>query len=140
MGMHGTVLSIKGDQIDVDIRGKRMRLQRNELKYAPTRQQPRLKEPKIAHAESQRSPDGIRTDSNTLDLRGMRVHEAMDEVEVFLDGLHLSEQGCAYLLHGHGTGALKTALRQWLPKSRFGKNWRTGGPDEGGDAFTIVVF
>jgi len=140
MGMHGTVLSVKGDQVDVDIRGKRMRLERNELKYAPDHPQARHKAQKNSKGESKRSPDGIRTDSNTLDLRGMRVHEAIDEVEAFLDGLQLSEQGCAYLLHGHGTGALKTALRQWLPKSRFGKSWRTGGPDEGGDAFTVVVF
>jgi DNA mismatch repair protein MutS2 len=70
----------------------------------------------------------------------MRVHEALDEVEAFLDGLSLTAQGCGYLLHGHGTGALKTALRQWLPKSRFGHNWRVGGPEEGGDAFTVVVL
>jgi len=138
MGMHGTVLSIKGSQIEVDIRGKRVRIERNELRYAPSTQQPQAR-PEHQPAAT-KSPDGIRTDGNTLDLRGMRVHEALDEVEAFLEGLSLTDHGCAYLLHGHGTGALKTALRQWIPKSRFGKNWRTGGPEEGGDAFTVVVL
>ena len=81
-------------------------------------------------AQSTRSPDGIRTDSNTLDLRGLRVHEALDEVETFLAHMKLSDHGCAYLLHGHGTGAIKTALRQWLPKSEFGRRWRVGGVEK----------
>jgi len=139
MGDKGTVIRINGGKVEVEVRGKRMRLKRAELRYdgQPT---PRSVQATTTPAKAPTGPDGVRTDSNTLDLRGMRVHEALDEVEAFLDGLSLTEHGCGYLLHGHGTGALKTALRQWLPKSRFGKNWRVGGHDEGGDAFTVVVL
>ena len=138
MDAKGTVLAIKGAMVEVDVRGKRMRLPRAAMHHVPTSSRPKPKPMKAA--QSTRSPDGIRTDSNTLDLRGLRVHEALDEVETFLAHMKLSDHGCAYLLHGHGTGAIKTALRQWLPKSEFGRRWRVGGVDEGGDAFTVVVF
>ena len=138
MEAKGTVLAIKGNAVEVDVRGKRMRLPRAAMHHIPQSTQPKSKPKKVAN--STRSPDGIRTDSNTLDLRGLRVHEALDEVEAFLSHMKLSDHGCAYLLHGHGTGAIKTALRQWLPKSEFGRTWRVGGVDEGGDAFTVVVF
>jgi DNA mismatch repair protein MutS2 len=139
MADKGTVIRVNGEKVEVEVRGKRMRLKRAELRYnrRPTQ---RTVQATITMAQSPTGPDGVRTDSNTLDLRGMRVDEALDEVEAFLDGLSLTEHGCGYLLHGHGTGALKTALRQWLPKSRFGKAWRVGGHDEGGDAFTVVIL
>ena len=70
----------------------------------------------------------------------MRVEEALDAVEAFLDEMRLTENGSAFLLHGHGTGALKTALRQWLPKSKYSTKWHRGGPDDGGDAFTVVLL
>lgn len=137
LGEKGIVVDTKGKNVEVEIRGKRMRVNRRELQYLTSKAP--VSSVSVQGSSSHPSgPKGIRTDSNTLDLRGMRVHEALDEVEAFLDGLSLTEQGSGYLLHGHGTGALKTALRQWLPKSRFGRNWRVGGPEEGGDAFTVV--
>ena len=137
LGEQGVVIEAKGNQVEVEVRGKRIRLKRAEVQYAVRKREQAHRQPTLAR-NAPSGPTGVRTDSNTLDLRGMRVHEALDEVEAFLDGLSLTEQGAGYLLHGHGTGALKTALRQWLPKSRFGRNWRVGGPDEGGDAFTVV--
>ena len=119
-----------------------MRMTRNALRYAPNRskQQPKKPPKMLKEAQPSRGPEGVRTASNTLDLRGMRVDEAFDAVEAFLDEMILTEFGSAFLLHGHGTGALKTAIRQWLPKSKYGNKWHRGGPDEGGDAFTIVIL
>ena len=42
-----------------------------------------------------------------------------------------------YLL-GHGTGALKQGVRQWLPSSRYVKDFRPANAEEGGDALTVV--
>lgn len=80
----------------------------------------------------------VRTPANTCDLRGKRVDEALQDAEAFLDGLALQGFSTGWLLHGHGTGALKTALRRWLPTSRYVGSWRPANADEGGDAFTVV--
>ena len=142
LGSSGTVLTVQGDKIEVEVRGKRMRVLRSTLRYAPNREAPPQQRQSIPieKGELSRGPEGVRTTTNTLDLRGMRVDEALDAVESFLDEMILTEHGSAFLLHGHGTGALKTALRQWLPKSKYGSRWNRGGPDEGGDAFTIVIL
>ena len=138
LGEKGTVIDAKGDRVEVEIRGKRMRTKREAVQFVSHAKPQAVSSLALPPEKKPSGPLGVRTDSNTLDLRGKRVHEAIDEVEAFLDGLSLTEHRCGYLLHGHGTGALKTALRQWIPKSRFGRSWRSGGPDDGGDAFTVV--
>ncbi|MCK6525863.1 Smr/MutS family protein [Myxococcota bacterium] len=81
---------------------------------------------------------GIRMASNTCDLRGKRVDEALEEVGSFLDRMVAQGQSSAYLLHGHGTGAIKKALREWLPRAPHVAAWRPANEGEGGDAFTVV--
>ncbi|MEE2750909.1 MAG: Smr/MutS family protein [Myxococcota bacterium] len=83
------------------------------------------------------SLEGVRTPSNTLDLRGMRVDEAIEETDRFLDKRLLEGDRSVFLLHGHGTGALKSAIRAWLGNNR---TWRPLNESEGGDAFTLVTL
>lgn len=82
----------------------------------------------------------VRTDSNTVDLRGFRVDDALREVDFFLDGLIQRNHGVAFLLHGHGTGALKKSIREWLATHPCVESWRPATNSEGGDAFTLVYL
>ncbi len=77
---------------------------------------------------------------NTVDVRGMRSHEAVDKVERFLDSLVEREQPIAFVIHGHGTGALKREIRQWLKTSSYAREHRRGGRYEGGDGVTAVLL
>ncbi|MCA9546381.1 MAG: Smr/MutS family protein, partial [Myxococcales bacterium] len=78
------------------------------------------------------------TPSNTVDVRGQRVDEAIDAVERFLDTLYESSAPIAFIIHGHGTGALKRELRGWLGRCRYAAEHRRGLPHEGGDGVTAV--
>ena len=71
-------------------------------------------------------------------LRGVRVEEALSQAEAHLERMARAGAPVAFLLHGHGTGALKKALREWLPGCGYAHAWRPCYPGEGGDAFTIV--
>jgi DNA mismatch repair protein MutS2 len=82
--------------------------------------------------------EAARTDSTTLDLRGHRVDEAFDQSEAFFDRSMMSGTDTVFLLHGHGTGALKDALRSWLRDNRYVKDWAPANEEQGGDAFTVV--
>lgn len=75
---------------------------------------------------------------NTCDLRGLRVDEALDEAEKYLDRAILSHLSHVYLIHGHGTGALKASLRRYLETSPYVRRFRPGEPQEGGDGVTLV--
>ena len=82
--------------------------------------------------------DAVRHDGNTCDLRGMRVEEALDAVAKFLDDHLYRGDDAVFLLHGHGTGALKAAVRDWLRTAVGVRRWRPAERGEGGDAFTVV--
>jgi DNA mismatch repair protein MutS2 len=78
-----------------------------------------------------------RTQETTLDLRGERVDEALGRVDSFIDRLLSSGDGVGFVLHGHGTGALKAHVREHLRASAYVEHSRPAEPDEGGDAFTV---
>ena len=76
--------------------------------------------------------------SSTLDLRGCRVEEALDEVESYLDKASLANLSPVYIIHGHGTGALKQAVRDFLSTSPYVAKFRAGEDAEGGDGVSVV--
>ena len=76
--------------------------------------------------------------SQTLDLRGYRVEEALDEVEAYLDKASLANLSPVYIIHGHGTGALKQAVRDFLSSSPYVAKFRPGEDTEGGDGVSVV--
>ncbi|MGE5246798.1 MAG: Smr/MutS family protein, partial [Verrucomicrobiota bacterium] len=82
----------------------------------------------------------IQTPENTLDLRGMYVDDAIPEVDAFLDRLALAQASHVFLIHGHGTGALKTAVRRHLARSPYVKRSIPAPREQGGDGVTIVVL
>jgi DNA mismatch repair protein MutS2 len=80
------------------------------------------------------------TDRNTVDLRGLRVNEALEKLDLFLDSAYLQKMGGVYIIHGHGTGALKRAVRGYLPESDYVHDFRPGERGEGGDGVTVAYL
>ena len=76
--------------------------------------------------------------SNKLDLRGVRVEEALDELENYLDRASLANLSPIYIIHGHGTGALKAAVRDFLSTSPYVAKYRPGEDSEGGDGVSVI--
>ena len=76
--------------------------------------------------------------SNTLDLRGKRVEEALDELEGYLDEASLANLSPVYIIHGHGTGALKSAVREFVSSSPYVSTSRAGNDTEGGDGVCVI--
>ncbi|MCU0846985.1 MAG: Smr/MutS family protein [Spirochaetes bacterium] len=83
-------------------------------------------------------PLTIQTSYNTIDLRGMRVDEAISYMEENFDRMSRSGITAAVVIHGHGTGALKEAVRKNLKQSLYSSDFRQGEMNEGGDGVTIV--
>ncbi|HEY6096937.1 MAG TPA: Smr/MutS family protein, partial [Candidatus Deferrimicrobium sp.] len=82
----------------------------------------------------------VQTPGNTLDMRGMYVDDAIPEIDAFLDRLSLSQAPHAFLIHGHGTGALKAGVRRHLKGSPYAKRFIPAPREHGGDGVTIVVL
>ncbi len=79
-----------------------------------------------------------RSISQTLDLRGYRCEEALDEIEAYLDKASLVNLSPVYIIHGHGTGALKQVIRDYLMNSPYVAKFRPGENAEGGDGVSVV--
>jgi DNA mismatch repair protein MutS2 len=73
-----------------------------------------------------------------LDLRGMRVEEALPDLTKYLDDAYLAALPYARIIHGKGTGALREAVRQALSEHPLVASFRPGELNEGGDGVTIV--
>ncbi len=79
--------------------------------------------------------------ANTVDVRGMRADEALDELGAFLDRMVLG--GAAdqvFVIHGHGTGALRKVIREYLATSPYVERFRPGVTGEGGDGVSVVAL
>ncbi len=75
-----------------------------------------------------------------VDLRGMDSIEAVCVMERFLDEAFRSNLPSVRVIHGKGTGVLRTAVHSALKKNRFIKSYRLGLYGEGEDGVTIVEF
>jgi DNA mismatch repair protein MutS2 len=83
-------------------------------------------------------PQAHRFIPTSLDLRGARVEEALDSLDQYLNDAALAEASKVTIIHGHGSGALRDALRAQLRDHPLVKSWRPGERGEGGDGATIV--
>ena len=81
-----------------------------------------------------------RSAESTLDLRGQRVDEALTAVERFIDEGLMAERDVVFVVHGHGTGVLRTAIRNHVAKHRGIRSARPGEATEGGDGVTVLFL
>ena len=84
-------------------------------------------------APGSRGPQ-VRTEANTVDVRGLRVHEAEAAVEERLRGAN----GPVWVIHGIGTGKLKRGLREWLAGVPYVERVSDAEQGDGGMGCSVV--
>ena len=73
-----------------------------------------------------------------LMLIGKRAVEAESELDKYIDDCHLAGLKTVRIVHGKGTGALRSAVEGKLAADPRVKEFRLGDPAEGGDGVTIA--
>ena len=129
-------------EVEVRVGGMKIRVQREQVRIFPgATSRPVGPLPKALRRGEEASPAlYLQTPENTLDLRGRYVDDALPEVDAFLDRLSLAQAPHAFIIHGHGTGALKTAVRGHLRSSPYAKRAFAAPREQGGDGVTIVLL
>ena len=94
------------------------------------------REPRRSSTRVQR--DKSRKASMEINLLGYTVDEALAEVDKFLDSGMLRGQQTLYIIHGNGTGALRTAIQKHLRTHKAVKSFRPGRYGEGENGVTVV--
>jgi DNA mismatch repair protein MutS2 len=136
------VVEVMGEQVRVAAGPLKLVVVAAELRAVPRPEPPPSRPASRAGSRLERrepvDPAPIQTRDNTCDLRGLRVDDAVTMATSFLDRALTEGRSAVFLLHGHGTGALREALRRELSSSRYVARFRGGESDQGGDGVTVV--
>ena len=78
--------------------------------------------------------------STEINLLGKTVDEAISELDKYLDDAYLSHLPSVRVVHGKGTGALRSAVQSHLKRIKYVQSFRLGEYGEGDAGVTIVTF
>ena len=141
LGKAGEVLDLSDDGRELTVRCGVMRLTLAltaiEGLHGEKATPPEPRQPVVA-IRSRRNPASrgpeVRTERNTVDVRGLRVHEAEAAVEERLRGAN----GPVWVIHGIGTGKLKRGLRAWLESVPYVERVSDAEQGDGGPGCSVI--
>ena len=144
MDMDATVVALPDAKGYVQLKAgmMKMRAQLSDLRTLTSTQQMIKKEQK--KLERKKSMRETRVDITArpvrqeLDVRGLTLEEALDEVRKFLDDAMLSSLGEVSIIHGVGTGVLRAGIHDCLRRHPCVSQFRLGRYGEGEAGVTIV--
>jgi DNA mismatch repair protein MutS2 len=96
--------------------------------------------PQVTRVHANTEEQIVRSTDNTLDLRGLRADDALAMLDSFIDRLYSGPHRVGFVLHGHGTGALRAAVRDHLREIQYVRESRAADEADGGDALTIFFL
>lgn len=135
LGWVGTLERLEGERAEVAVRGKRLRARRDELVAVGAREAGGERERRPAAEDAGGDPAPAE-----LMLLGLTVEDALDAVDDFLDRSLRGPRAEVRLVHGHGTGRLREAVRTHLRRHPAVADFRPGAPNEGGNGATVVTL
>ncbi len=137
MGFRGRVVAIDGGRAEVQGGATRMRLPLQRLVRDPAARPPA--------AEPERPPVTAPPPSGPaatleVDVRGRRAADAVGAVRERMDAAAMAGLPQVRVIHGHGTGALRAAVREELARHPLVERAEPAPPEEGGDGATIAYL
>lgn len=133
----GTILSLpnKEEQVTVQIGNMKMQL---PLQSLTKLDKPIKKESTSTSVKANSSFLKSKTATSEINVIGLTVEEAILVIDKFLDDASLSHLHTVRIVHGKGTGALRTGIHQFLKKHPHVSSYRIGSFGEGEMGVTIV--
>jgi DNA mismatch repair protein MutS2 len=139
LGLEGTLLSIQGNNAEVDVRGKRMRARVQDLRVVgpPPSQSAGSKAQggKVRVNVDLKPREGLLSEINVI---GATVEEAVDRVSRFLDDTLVTDLREVRIVHGFGTGQLRKGLHAFLKTHPLVAKFHAAPENQGGGGATIV--
>jgi DNA mismatch repair protein MutS2 len=135
MGFRGRVLAIDGGRAEVQGGSARMRLPLARLVIDGAAATAPAPEPTSPVPAPLAVPASLE-----IDVRGWRAEEARATVRQRIDSASVAGLPQVRVIHGHGTGALRAAVRDELARHPLVERATPAPPDEGGDGATIAYL
>lgn len=134
----GRILRINGNDASVAFGDLHTTVKTKQLERADA---PKV-EKKAATFVGRQTQDNIRDVSlnfkSSIDVRGMRAEEAIQAMTYFLDDAQVASASRVRVLHGTGTGVLRTVIREYLSSLPYVSNYHDEHPQFGGTGITVI--
>jgi DNA mismatch repair protein MutS2 len=140
LGWEGVLEKLEDGRAQVLVRGKRVRSRPEDLAPTGPAATPSGKEREPARPKERGDFDEAAAVPPEINLIGLRVEPALEQLDTYLDRALLASRRQVRVIHGHGSGRLRQAVRQHLRGHRGIADVRAGAPNEGGDGATVVTF
>lgn len=133
-GVIGKVIRIKGENITLITNGgMNITAKVNELTKVSKAQEPKKK----VYTPSYKLDKKVPLECNIV---GYHIEEGIREIDKYLDDAITAHYSEVRLIHGSGTGKLRSAVHEYLNKRKDIKSYRLGGLGEGGVGATVVTL
>ena len=133
LGLEGVVMELHGQQAEVDVRGKRLRVKVQELRRiggpAPAA--------RVNVSVDLQPREGMLSELNVI---GSTVEEALARLERFFDASMSTDLRELRIVHGHGTGQLRRAVAGFLKEHPLVASFETAPRNQGGGGATVVTL
>ena len=126
----GIINSIENDYASINLRGITVKAKLTDLK----------KMPKVVKKDKTYTPRTYKNVPKEINLVGQRVEDGLVLFEEYLDRANGANLSSVKIIHGIGTGALRSAIRERLKKLSYVDKFHDGDFYDGGSAVTIVEF
>jgi DNA mismatch repair protein MutS2 len=136
LGVSGKITGREDDKYEIQLGALRIRADRGDFSVgseSPAPPQMPADEPKRPIRLPARPSPGLE-----LDLRGKIVEEGLIELERYIDSAALAGLPWVRIIHGKGSGRMRSAVRQMLCGNPQVASVESGPEDEGGEGVTIV--
>jgi len=134
VGIQGKVVAVSGENLEVMVGALRVRADVEDvaLREVPAAALPARSAPPPPPVPERRPP------GMELNLRGMTVEEALIDLDRYLDSAFLARLPFVRIIHGKGTGRLRTAIREALRAHSLVSSVQEAGEAEGGEGVTLA--
>lgn len=136
----GTVSTLPNDKGDLFVQAGLLRTKVNISDLELVKQPETAKQPHSKTGSGKISMSKASHIQREVNLIGMTVDQAMPVLEKYLDDAYLAHMTQVTVIHGRGTGALRTAVQNRLKKLKYVESYRLGEFGEGDMGVTIVNF
>src|SRR5213594_200262 len=133
LAVTGTIASIKDGEAEVLVGNIKLRRPVDDLEVIEN-VGPKLPQ----HVQLNITPKQL--EKAEINVIGLKVDEALDIADKFLDDAFLAQVNPVRIVHGMGTGALRQAIADWLTKHPHVSRFESAPHSEGGRGVTIVTL
>jgi DNA mismatch repair protein MutS2 len=140
LGKDGIVSSIAEDEVDVQIGKMRVKVDLRDIERSKNGIAEDSEEEAVEIGSGAQKEVFYPSPGTELHLRGMRAEDALESLDSYLDAAYSAGLPYVRIVHGKGTGTLRSVVRKALDDAELVERWELALDSEGGEGVTVAFL